>query len=1009
MSIRSTMGGPVAAMAIGILSTAPAAAAAPQAPSPTAPPQETPLPLAAAPQAPSPFMAIDPDRRLSWQDMAGTGPSGGGAVLYQQYLGPGESTQMASRSQNSGVRFNDSAGADDFAVTDPQGWTIDEVDIWGYRQWNGDPDDWNPAMPDSFDVLFYPDAGGRPAPDTVACTAIASPYSVAYPPSGFEEFRISLSSPCVLPAGVYWVSVAANLDSATYTGFLWINLFSATAYGAAAEWRMPNNDPVGSYNPPWCPRWTDVRVCAGQYSVAGGNGFIFRLAGSIGGGQVASRPGGGNASSHGQDSNGGAGSGLSLVVTAARDNGDPAQCGAATTLDAVRGERVNFCYVVTNQTAETLAYHSLSDNIDGRLFTYEPITIAPGASYQYNRTVTLHGDTWPTTTWTALTALPSYTATPGTYDFIDISGIGTSIGYPYYAQYVELPFAFPFYQTTSPQITISANGIGWDPEIEAYSIGNPIPDPTNPHPHIRVFTGGSYTQVGGIYYATLGTAPNRRFVVQWQDLGHWFSTDGVTFQAILEEADGTIRFQYLDTEFGNPDFDHGAYKTVGLQLDGLVGDQYSHWQQVIFNETAIDWTPNPFNRYSATARPMVNIGVSTLEAPSKLAGSAASGSIAALTLAIGNSGNRELAWVVGEAPAGAPATQPTGAGGTIAYGIASDWGSFDQTWTWYPYFVRFDPAQPGNLDVVAPLLNGMYFEAAAFLNNDFTKLYVIGSDGLALHSVPKLYTLNTTTGQVTELGPILGNPYMTPSNTPRYTGMRQDPTTGIVYVVSQDVGTSWPPMVESHLFTLIVAARVVIEIGPIRPGRPRIEDIEFDATGQMYAVDGLNTALMWIDKASGAAWMYPNSLGVRTHGNGLGMAFDHAGRTAYLSTRDFHSDDASRLYMLDRPSGVVTPIAPVDSDYDLSALAFPQPAPCRQLQNVPWLSLASDQGTIQPGGSTTVAVTLDAHGLDPGTYAATICLSSNDPFNGKVAIPVSFTVTPVSDTIFADGFDAVGD
>jgi hypothetical protein len=40
--------------------------------------------------------------------------------------------------------------------------------------------------------------------------------------------------------------------------------------------------------------------------------------------------------------------------------------------------------------------------------------------------------------------------------------------------------------------------------------------------------------------------------------------------------------------------------------------------------------------------------------------------------------------------------------------------------------------------------------------------------------------------------------------------------------------------------------------------------------------------------------------------------------------------------------------------------------------------------------------------LAAGTYAATLCIASNDPAHPRVVVPVRFDVI---DTIFASGFD----
>ena len=78
-----------------------------------------------------------------------------------------------------------------------------------------------------------------------------------------------------------------------------------------------------------------------------------------------------------------AGSGIELQVTVGTDLA-PAACGTATSLEVVYGDEVNFCYRVTNRTAATLGYQTLSDGTDGVvLASGTPRAIAPGETYQY--------------------------------------------------------------------------------------------------------------------------------------------------------------------------------------------------------------------------------------------------------------------------------------------------------------------------------------------------------------------------------------------------------------------------------------------------------------------------------------------------------------------------------------------------------------------------------------------------------------------------------------------------
>jgi hypothetical protein len=69
---------------------------------------------------------------------------------------------------------------------------------------------------------------------------------------------------------------------------------------------------------------------------------------------------------------------------------------------------------------------------------------------------------------------------------------------------------------------------------------------------------------GAVYYEIIGTAPNRRLIVQWQDVPHYGSggADTITVQAVLFEEYSNILLQYQD-----PSSEAGAEATVGIQND----------------------------------------------------------------------------------------------------------------------------------------------------------------------------------------------------------------------------------------------------------------------------------------------------------------------------------------------------------------------------------------------------------------------------------------------------------
>jgi hypothetical protein len=60
--------------------------------------------------------------------------------------------------------------------------------------------------------------------------------------------------------------------------------------------------------------------------------------------------------------------------------------------------------------------------------------------------------------------------------------------------------------------------------------------------------------------------------------------------------------------------------------------------------------------------------------------------------------------------------------------------------------------------------------------------------------------------------------------------------------------------------------------------------------------------------------------------------------------------------------------------------------------DVPWLSVAPTSGTVAPGASQPVAVTVDTAGLAPGVHGANVIVRSSDPFTPQIVVPVNVVV-----------------
>jgi hypothetical protein len=64
---------------------------------------------------------------------------------------------------------------------------------------------------------------------------------------------------------------------------------------------------------------------------------------------------------------------------------------------------------------------------------------------------------------------------------------------------------------------------------------------------------------------------------------------------------------------------------------------------------------------------------------------------------------------------------------------------------------------------------------------------------------------------------------------------------------------------------------------------------------------------------------------------------------------------------------------------------------------IPWLSEDPTEGSVDPGYCETVDVTFDSTGLDPDVYFGDLLVSSNDPDEPEVYVPVSLTVDPCAE------------
>lgn len=150
-------------------------------------------------------------------------------------------------------------------------------------------------------------------------------------------------------------------------------------------------------------------------------------------------------------------------------------------------------------------------------------------------------------------------------------------------------FSFPYHGTSYTTFWVNTNGflaLATAPASSAYT-NYQLPD------------GGSGAIIApfwddlvvddDVYYSTLGTAPNRRLVVQWRTARHYSGAGTMNFEAILfENGDIEFRYQQLDGGYGD-----GWSASVGVaDALGLQGYGYSHNQSVLYPGLSIYFDQN---------------------------------------------------------------------------------------------------------------------------------------------------------------------------------------------------------------------------------------------------------------------------------------------------------------------------------------------------------------------------------------------------------------------------------
>jgi hypothetical protein len=210
----------------------------------------------------------------------------------------------------------------------------------------------------------------------------------------------------------------------------------------------------------------------------------------------------------------------------------------------------------------------------------------------------------------------SYTEGASPQGFIDACTTGTAVtGSPFLANADDsvatgtLPFALSFYGAAQSTFWLSSNGaMGFGaPPLNSgqFTFVCPLPNSAaDPVFSLMVFGDDLVAGPAGVCASTVGSAPNRKFVVTWE---HAYlyptspigtpggSTSNLQFSAIFSETTNTIDIVYnvmTDTNAGFLAEAHGGLAVVGVQNAGpSLATQFSCHTQSETPGTAIRFTP----------------------------------------------------------------------------------------------------------------------------------------------------------------------------------------------------------------------------------------------------------------------------------------------------------------------------------------------------------------------------------------------------------------------------------
>ena len=157
-------------------------------------------------------------------------------------------------------------------------------------------------------------------------------------------------------------------------------------------------------------------------------------------------------------------------------------------------------------------------------------------------------------------------------------------------------FNFTFFGNSYTEFYVTSNGLVMFGSGSTRYINTDIPSPFNPNNYIAPFWDDLVIHsTGDIMYQTIGTAPNRKLIIQFTNMSFWNSPVLLgTFQVILFEGSNNIQVQYRSIVDLKSERASGNSATIGLENSNGSGGVVCSYNTAgyVESEKAILFTPS---------------------------------------------------------------------------------------------------------------------------------------------------------------------------------------------------------------------------------------------------------------------------------------------------------------------------------------------------------------------------------------------------------------------------------